>query len=209
MGMSYKENSFMRTAAVLSLSLVLASLAGAGTTRLVSTQELDEMMKEGAVSIVDLRSDLVEYLKGHIPEAAYLHYETLRIGKSGVPAATLSAESYATFLAWLLAGFDHPAVFLLDGGYEKWVKEGRPVGRQYPKIEATSFPAKPFNLSVVSVGSDLQQTENGKVWKPLDQIREFYERQGATKAAVFSVILAWTCTYPHIPSGLPEKIFPW
>lgn len=231
--------------------VAFAAMSWAGVPRLVSTQELADMSVKGNVSIVDLRSDLNEYLKGHIPDAAYLHYESLRIGKSGVPAGMLSGDSYAalfsrlglrkdrpvviysagdannfyaTFFAWLLAGFDHPSVYILDGGYEKWMKEQRATAKQYPKITTTSFPAKPFNLKMVSLeivkragekkdavlvdarpldqfegragaqmrlghipgaihhfwGSDLAQTETGKTWKPVDEIRASYEKQGVT-----------------------------
>ena len=47
----------------------------------------------------------------------------------------------ATFLAWLLAGFGHPQVYVLDGGYFKWLLEHRPVDQRYPEITATQFPA--------------------------------------------------------------------
>ena len=46
----------------------------------------------------------------------------------------------ATFLAWLLAGFGHPQVYVLDGGYFKWQLEQRPVVQQYPRIPVTAFP---------------------------------------------------------------------
>ncbi|MBI4535732.1 MAG: sulfurtransferase [Ignavibacteriae bacterium] len=241
----------MRTASAFLLVVAIAALAHAGTPKLVSTQELDDMIKKGGASVVDLRSDLPEYLKGHIPDASYLHYETLRISKSGVPAAMLSGESYAalfsrlgltmekpvviysagdannfyaTFMAWLLTGFGHQSVHLLDGGYEKWMKEGRTIAKQYPKVQMSSFPSQSFNLHVVSLdavkravekkdallvdarpldqfegragaqmrlghipgaihhfwASDLMQTDNGKVWKPTDQVRESYEKQGVT-----------------------------
>jgi thiosulfate/3-mercaptopyruvate sulfurtransferase len=235
--------------------VAFSSMGFAGGTsnmpKLISTQELANMSAKGSVSIVDLRSDLNEYLKGHIPEAAYLHYESLRIGKSGVPADMLSGTTYAdllsrlglrkdrpvviysagdannfyaTFVAWLLAAFDHPSVHVLDGGYEKWMKEQRAIAKQYPKITTTSFPSKPFNLKMVSLetvkravekkdallvdarpldqfegragaqmrqghipgaihhfwGSDLAQTETGKIWKPVDEIRASYEKQGVT-----------------------------
>jgi thiosulfate/3-mercaptopyruvate sulfurtransferase len=50
----------------------------------------------------------------------------------------------ATFLAWLLAGFGHPRVYLLDGGYFKWQLEQRPLTRRYPRIRAADFSKKPF-----------------------------------------------------------------
>ena len=259
----------MRTTFVLAtLLLVGSSLASSQSDkqqggrpaqpRLVSTGELAAMLDKSNLSVVDLRSDLAEYLKGHIPEASYLHYESLRLSKDGVPAdmyhgelyakmfsrigfrldrpiviysAGESNNFYATFLAWLLAGYGHGSVYLLDGGYEKWVKEQRAIAKQYPKITTTTFPSKPFNLKVVSLetvkaclpagrrtvekkdallvdarpldqfegragaqmrlghipgaihhfwGSDLAQTETGKIWKPVEEIRASYEKQGVT-----------------------------
>jgi len=50
----------------------------------------------------------------------------------------------ATFVAWLLAGFGHPRVFLLNGGYFKWQLEQRPLAREYPRIAAVDFPIGSF-----------------------------------------------------------------
>lgn len=238
---------------IMLLAVVVSTIAPAlsGGSQLVSTQGLEEMLKKGDVSVIDLRSDINEYLKGHIPEAVYLHYETLRASKHGVPADMLSGEAYAgvfsrlglrmdkpivmysagdannfyaTFLGWLLAGFGHPSVYLLDGGYDKWVKEKRTISREYPVVEMSSFPAKDFTLDMVPMkvvknamekreavlvdarpmeqyegkagsqmrlghipgaishfwASDLMQTETGKVWKPVDELRASYEKQGIT-----------------------------
>lgn len=187
--------------------VAFAAMSWAGVPKLISTQELTDMSEKRNVSIVDVRSDLNEYLKGHIPNAAYLHYESLRIGKSGVPAAMLSGDSYAalfsrlglrkdrsvviysagdannfyaSFVAWVLAGFDHSSVYILDGGYEKWVKEQRATAKQYPKITTTSFPAKPFNLKMVSLETVKRAVEKKDAVlvdaRPLDQ---FEGRAGA------------------------------
>ncbi|NIR43316.1 MAG: sulfurtransferase [Gemmatimonadetes bacterium] len=152
--------------------LAVARPAVEDFSRLISTNELAALLAgDEAVSIVDLRSDFVGYLEGHIPGAIYLHYENLRATNRGVPADILSAESYAalfsrnglslerpvviysnaaganfdaTFLAWILNGFGHTEVYLLDGGYEKWLAEDRPTARAYPAIEETSFAADGF-----------------------------------------------------------------
>jgi thiosulfate/3-mercaptopyruvate sulfurtransferase len=50
----------------------------------------------------------------------------------------------ATFLAWLLAGFGHPMVYVLNGGFFKWELEHRPVVQGYPRITVSSFPSAPF-----------------------------------------------------------------
>ena len=54
--------------------------------RLVETGELVEVMNHPSLLIVDLRSLLDDYLKGHIPNAVYLHFENLRIPRNGIPA---------------------------------------------------------------------------------------------------------------------------
>ncbi len=138
---------------------------------LVSTEELADWQREQRVSVIDVRTDLFTYLKGHLPDAVYLNTETLRASEGGIPAQLLSPGAYselfsrlglsfdtpaviysagetgnidATFLAWLLAGFGHPRVFVLNGGYFKWQLEHRPVVQQYPRISASEFPAAPF-----------------------------------------------------------------
>ena len=106
-----------------------------------------------------------------------LHYENLRASADGVPASTLPASNYAetlgrlgirrdrpvvvygsgdaanfnaTFLIWVLSGFRHPEVYLLDGGYAKWVAENRPTSRKYPKPAAGSYAVDPYALDIAS-----------------------------------------------------------
>lgn len=138
---------------------------------LVSTGELAAWQRERKVNLIDVRSDVFTYLKGHLPGAVYLNIETLRASEGGIPAQLLSARAYrdlfsrlglsfdapaviysagetgnidATFLAWILAGFGHPQVYVLNGGYFKWELEHRTVVQQYPRIAEVSFPARPF-----------------------------------------------------------------
>lgn len=138
---------------------------------LVSTDQLAQWQRERPVSVVDIRTDLFTYLKGHLPGAVYLNPETLRATEAGIPAQLLSGRSYgelfsrlglkfdipiviysagetrnidATFLAWLLAGFGHPRVYVLNGGYFKWELEHRPVVQRYPRVAAANFPSRAF-----------------------------------------------------------------
>jgi thiosulfate/3-mercaptopyruvate sulfurtransferase len=138
----------------------------------VSTDQLADWQKEYRVAVVDVRSDLFTYLKGHLPGAVYLNPETLRASDGGVPAQLLSGRSYgelfsrlglafdvpvviysagetrnidATFLAWLLAGFGHPQVYVLNGGYFKWELEQRTVVQRYPRISPVDFPSNRFH----------------------------------------------------------------
>ena len=156
----------------LSALLLFSTLVGAAPApRLISTDELAAWLKKGPVNIVDVRTDVFIYLKDHLPGAVYLNPETLRASDGGIPVQLLSARAYselfsrmglsfskpvviysagetrnidATFVAWLLAGFGHPRVYLLNGGYFKWQLEQRPLAREYPRIAAVDFPIGSF-----------------------------------------------------------------
>jgi thiosulfate/3-mercaptopyruvate sulfurtransferase len=118
------------------------------------------------------------YLKDHLPDAEYLNIESLRGARRGVPAQMLTARDYAalfgrlgvsldkpvviysagesrnidaTFVAWLLAGFGHPEVYVLNGGYFKWQLEQRSLVAQYPKIAPTTFLDRPFQPEEASL----------------------------------------------------------
>lgn len=146
--------------------------------RLISTSRLARWETRGNVSVIDVRTDVFTYLKDHLPGAVYLNIETLRASERGVPTQLLSASEYAelfsrlgislsqpvviysagetrnidaTFVAWLLAGFGHPAVYVLDGGYFKWQLEQRPLAREYPHITASEFPSVDFKPERVSL----------------------------------------------------------
>lgn len=144
----------------------------------VSTEELARWQAEQPVLVIDVRTDAFTYLKGHLPGAEYLNTETLRASEGGIPMRLLSARAYrelfsrlgidfdrpvviysagesrnidATFLAWLLGGFGHPRVHVLDGGYFKWQLEQRPIVQAYPRIPARPFPDRPFRPDTASL----------------------------------------------------------
>lgn len=149
----------------------LADPPAPGLPALVSTDQLAEWQRGGRVSLIDVRSDVFTYLRGHLPGAAYLNTETLRATDGGIPAQLLSPRAYrdlftrlgldfnqpvviysagetgnidATFLAWLLAGFGHPQVYVLNGGYFKWELEHRPISQRYPRVTPVTFPPERF-----------------------------------------------------------------
>ena len=159
----------------------------AALPKLISTEELARWQTERPVVLIDVRTDVFAYLKGHLPGAEYLNSETLRASEGGIPTRLLSAGAYrelfsrlglgperpvviysagesrdidATFLAWLLAGFGHPQVYLLDGGYFKWQLEQRPIVQRYPRIPVSRFPDRPFQPEAASL-EDVQRARRG------------------------------------------------
>ena len=150
----------------------------AALPRLVSTEELAHWQRDRPLTVLDVRPDMFTYLKDHLPGAEYLNIESLRAAQRGVPAQILTAKDYAelfgrlgvsrdkpvviysagesrnidaTFVAWLLAGFGHPDVYVLNGGYFKWQLEQRPLVPQYPKVTPTTVPDQPFQPEEASL----------------------------------------------------------
>jgi len=105
------------------------------------------------------------YADGHIPGAVYVGWLTdLVEPEAPVKMTAASPQRFATLMGrlgigdehlviaydddgnhiaarlwWLLNYYGHPAVRLLDGGYPKWVAEGRPVTAEVPRRGAATF----------------------------------------------------------------------
>ena len=133
--------------------------------RLVETGELVTLLDHPSLRIVDMRTSLLDYLKGHIPNAVYLHIENLLVPRNGIPAQApdrISLEKLigeylsvsndmwvilyseksnpnATFLLWTLDFLGHKKVGILNGGWEKWVSEKHPITQSYPLLLPKKF----------------------------------------------------------------------
>lgn len=133
--------------------------------RLIETGELGSVVDHPSVRIVDMRSSSLDYLKGHLPNAVYLHFENLRVPRNGIPAQApdrISLEKLigdylsvsndmwvilysersnpnATFLLWALDFLGHKRVGVLNGGWEKWISERFPTTQAYPLVLPKKF----------------------------------------------------------------------
>jgi len=136
--------------------------------RLIETRELLNLTGHPSIRIVDMRTSLPDYLKGHIPNAVYLHAENLHIPDKGLPdqapdriylerllgdnlgfsnsmwVVLYSEKSNpnATFLAWTLDYLGHKKVGILNGGWEKWTSEKLPATQAYPILSPNKFFGK-------------------------------------------------------------------
>lgn len=176
--------------AALLAHLAVAPPAAAQGARLVSTDSLARWLARDSLLLVDLRSDPFAYLADHLPGAVYLNVETLRATRGGVPLQLLEADDYrrlfrrlgirldrpvvlysagetrnmdATFVAWILEGFGHPQVHLLDGGYYKWQLEQRPLERRYPPARpAPGWERRPFRPAVATLEETRRASATGE-----------------------------------------------
>jgi len=169
------------------LSIVAwTALAAAPQPALISTDSLARMLENESVTVLDVRQPWTAYLQNHLPGSVWLNVETLRSTSGGLPFQLLPAEIYAalfsragvradrpvvvysagdqfdidaTFVVWILAGFQHSRIYLLDGGYAKWQLEGKKLTQEYPHAEASGKALDAHHFKVpTAMLSDVQQT---------------------------------------------------
>jgi thiosulfate/3-mercaptopyruvate sulfurtransferase len=58
--------------------------------------------------------------------------------------------AYASRLWWMLRWLGHDAAAVLDGGYDRWLREGRPVGAEVPNPNPVTFVARPVATPVTA-----------------------------------------------------------
>jgi len=171
--MKNRKSSILKWGWLLSLFFILPNHLSAKTPpfknfdhpRLIETGELVGLISHPSIRIVDMRTSLLDYLKGHIPNAVYLHFENLRVPRNGIPAQapdriclerllgdslSISNDMWvilyseksnpnATFLLWVLDFLGHKRVGILNGGWEKWVSENHPITQSYPLLLSKKF----------------------------------------------------------------------
>lgn len=120
-----------------------------------------------------------QYRAAHIPGARFAHLDrdlsapkTGANGRHPLPSAETAAATYgrlgigagtqvvaydqqqgmyASRLRWLLRRLGHDAVAVLDGGFDKWQREGRPVTAGVPRVAPATFPVRRIAPTVDTV----------------------------------------------------------
>lgn len=142
-------------------------LAQEAKGKLISPDWLKTNLSKPDLRIIDMRADIRDYWTGHIPGAVYLDETTLRWPQSGVPGKLIPSDvllrllqelgiarktaiiiyteinNYrATYLAWALDYLGHENWGILEGGFDRWKKEGHPVSQDYPWVKKISHDNK-------------------------------------------------------------------
>ena len=131
---------------------------------LVSTEWMQEHLKDPGIRIAESNEDPLLYSADHIPGAVeidwtrdlndpvrrdYLDkhgFERLmrRIGATRDTTIVLYGDKnnwWATYAFWVLQLFGHTQARIMDGGRLKWLKEKRRLSREIPKYPATKYKA--------------------------------------------------------------------
>jgi thiosulfate/3-mercaptopyruvate sulfurtransferase len=153
---------------------------------LISSQDLYRITQyQRGVIVVDTRS-FSEYKKGHVPGAVnvdlfQLHwFDTTKRGIKDFNRQTrlllshigIRKDSYAVFYdnisgisaargVWLLLYFSHEKVCMLDGGFEKWKREGYPVEVKSNQLRHVLFMGK-LNSKIVADAQEVRRSINKK-----------------------------------------------
>jgi thiosulfate/3-mercaptopyruvate sulfurtransferase len=145
---------------------------------LVSTDWLAEHLHDADTRIVESNEDVLLYGTGHIPGAVHIDWrEDLQdpvvrdyiapegfaelCSRNGIgPETTVifygdKSNWWACYALWAFRLFGHQNVTILDGGRDKWIKEGRQLTKDQPSLPETSYPVPPKRYD--------------------DEIRAFYE----------------------------------
>ncbi len=152
------------------VSPALATAPGgyANPQLLIETEELAKRLGEAGRRLVDLRTP-EEYAGGHIPGAVRLDWQSLddlEASQHGLPIFKSRAEELfsglgieestgvvaydgpktpfgAARLFFVLEFFGHDKVQVLNGGFAKWMREGRPISTEVPTPVKAVFVARP------------------------------------------------------------------
>lgn len=146
---------------VLWLMLLWPVAAAAGQAMMISTQELAAAQAQRPLALIDAEN-AESYQRAHLPGALNLYYLDLEDAeenaRTGLPIhPNLGASKFgalgirrdtevvvydsgngrgASAVRYILLFLGHERVRVLDGGFRKWLKEGRPL------TQASSRPAK-------------------------------------------------------------------
>ncbi|MBE3589790.1 MAG: sulfurtransferase [Firmicutes bacterium] len=144
-------------------------MSGYAKDVLVSTDWVEQHRNDPDVRLIEVDVDTTAYEEGHIPGAIGLNWTTdlqdqLRrdilskeqlealLGSVGVretDTIVLYGDNHNWFAAyayWELKLYGHEKLYLMNGGRQKWIAEGRPLTKEKPQFPPTVYRAKDPDL---------------------------------------------------------------
>jgi len=202
-----------------------AAVAGEATPLLMETAQLADRLGDSSLRIIDARTP-EEYRQGHIPGAVNLPAsatESLEANAQGYPlpperaaelfrAAGINQASQlvvydsqshrlAARVFYVLEFFGHPRVAVLDGGFPKWQREGRPASTEAPAVAPGDFQPE-AKSHVIATADWVKQHLNDRGVKLVDaRSTEEYagsKAQGSRSGHIPGAVhIEWTRALAH------------
>jgi thiosulfate/3-mercaptopyruvate sulfurtransferase len=168
---------------------------------LVSTEWLAEHLNDPGIRIVESNEDVLLYDTGHIPGAVHIDWradlqdQLLRdyispadfaevCEKNGITPDTTcvfygdKSNWWACYALWAFRLFGHTKVKILNGGRDKWIKEGRALTKEKPKYARSEYPVPTKRYDEEIRAFFDEALAQSKTRKPLIDVRSPEEFSG-------------------------------
>src|SRR3954470_15087480 len=160
---------------------------------LVSTEWVEQHLKDPKVRIIESNEDTLLYASGHIPGAVHVDwtsdlndqirrdyitrdaFEALmsRIGATPDTPIVFYGDKnnwWACYAFWIFQLFGHTDARVMDGGRLKWEKEGRAFTREVPRPAPTRYAAPERDDCTIRAFRD-QVLEHMAAGRPMVDVR--------------------------------------
>ncbi len=168
---------------------------------LVETSWLADHLQEPNTRIVESNEDILLYDTGHIPGAVHIDWRAdlqdqlvrdyitpdkfaALCGRNGITPATTcifygdKSNWWSCYALWAFRLFGHTKVKVLNGGRDKWIKEGRAITREKPSIQPATYPVPAKRLDAEIRAFYEEALAFSKSGKPLIDVRSPGEFKG-------------------------------
>ena len=166
---------------------------------IIDTQWLTDHLNDPNLRILEVDMNPDSYKGAHIPGAVFWNISTdlllpdlsinfnvesfeKLLSRSGI-TNEMTVVAYGSYpgtgalIFWLLKLFGHQDVRVLNGGYQKWVAEGRRVTAELSNFPPTQYHAKPIDANLRVLHEEIQ----GSIDRPdrvILDVRTLEEYQG-------------------------------
>ncbi|MCS7062544.1 MAG: sulfurtransferase [Methylacidiphilales bacterium] len=168
---------------------------------LVETSWLAENLNAPGLRIVESNEDVLLYDTGHIPGAVHIDWRrdlqdpivrdyitpeafAALCSRNGITPETTcvfygdKSNWWACYALWAFQLFGHERVKILNGGRDKWIREGRPLTREKTVVQPTSYPV-PKERRDREIRAFFEDTlAHSQAKKPLIDVRSPQEYSG-------------------------------
>jgi thiosulfate/3-mercaptopyruvate sulfurtransferase len=170
---------------------------------LVETEWLSQNLKNPDIRIVESNEDVLLYDTGHIPGAVHIDWKrdlqdplvrdyispeafAALCSRNGIAPETTcvfygdKSNWWACYALWAFQLFGHEKVKILNGGRDKWIKEGRELTREKPNPAPKQYPV-PLRRRDDEIRAFYEETlAHSQARKPLIDVRSPSEFSGET-----------------------------
>lgn len=157
--------------------------------------------KDPGVRIIESNEDILLYDTGHIPGAVHIDWRAdlndpiqrdylsteafaALCGRQGITPETVcvfygdKSNWWACYALWVFQLFGHEKVKILNGGRDKWIRDGRPLTKEKPVFPKAHYPVPPARLDEKIRAFYEDTLAHSRAKKPLVDVRSPGEFSG-------------------------------